>query len=128
MRIQADIDARRAILTNLQENSSLGINRFPQLVPDLQSATCLAYEKYDGTPMGEGGEMTGGIDYLKIFVEGMLERTFVYSLIDVEMQVENFVVLPEGKLRIRAVSSIQYIPVFPDCDPSLKVASTVAGD
>ncbi|OFV97113.1 MAG: hypothetical protein A3F68_10545 [Acidobacteria bacterium RIFCSPLOWO2_12_FULL_54_10] len=128
MRIQADIDARRAILTNLQENSSLGINRFPQLVPDLQSATCLAYEKYDGTPMGEGGEMTGGIDYLKIFVEGMLERTFVYSLIDVEMQVENFVVLPEGKLGFRAVPPFLGVPVDGYYETFQYVASTVAGD
>jgi hypothetical protein len=72
--------------------------------------------------------MAGGSASLKVFVEGMLERVFLYSLVDVEMQVENFVLLPEGKLGFHAVPPFVGVPPDGYYETLQYTACSVSGD
>jgi predicted unusual protein kinase regulating ubiquinone biosynthesis (AarF/ABC1/UbiB family) len=113
LQVQADIERKRAILENLQDVPGDHLCRFPRIVTELQSPTCLVYEQMNGVPLDR--ELVSGSGTasrtLEILAEGFLEQSLLLSLIDTEFQTENFLILEEGHLGFARLPAWIPVPV-----------------
>jgi predicted unusual protein kinase regulating ubiquinone biosynthesis (AarF/ABC1/UbiB family) len=130
LQVQADIERKRSLLGNLANAPSFHITRFPSLIAELQSPTCLIYEGMQGAPLDQEflPDSSTRSRSFRILVEAILEQSLLLSLIDTEMRLENFLVLPDGSLGYRALPAWISVPVEWHYELLQYVASSAAGD
>ena len=130
LQVQADIERKRTILGNLQKLPSDCVSRFPRVIADLQSPTCLAYEAMEGAALDK--ELLSDSDAanrsLRILAEGILEQSLLLSLVDTELLLDNFLVLPEGRLGFSTLPAWVSVPVEWHQELLQYVASSAAGN
>ena len=112
LRLHADIERKRSILTNLHRKSVESVSRFPRLIPELQSPSWLVYEAMEGAPVDQDAspEPTRRNANLEVFSEGILEQALLFSLVDADGQMENYLLLSDGTLGFRVLPAWHPIP------------------
>ena len=128
LQLQADVERKRGILRNLQDVPIRCVSQFPRLVPDLQSAQCIAYARMEGSPLlsVSGGSASSSSGHL--WAESLLEQSLLLSLIDGDAQPENYLVLPDGNLGFRTLPAWVPVPVEWHYELLQYVTSAVAGN
>lgn len=110
--LQADIERKRTILENLSRSPQDCITRFPKVVAELQTRRFLVYRAMEGEPVDaqlRAQSPQAGL-VLQRVVEGFLEQALLLSLLDADVQLENLITLPEGRVGFRIVPTLAPIP------------------
>ena len=127
--LSRDVGRKRTILENLETIPSGCVMRFPRVVHDLQSDTCLAYSGASaGGPALELDPDTPQAEKnLQRLVEGLLEQSLLISIVDADMLLDNY--LPNGgdTLGYRRLPTLAPVPVEWHYELLQYMASTVAG-
>jgi hypothetical protein len=110
--LEADVERKRTMLRNLQDIPFPCVSRFPRLVPELQSARCLAYERVEGSSLAEAlSSETEAAAALDRWSESWLEHPLLFSLLDADATVENYLLLPDGGVGFRTLPALAPVPV-----------------
>lgn len=130
LHLQSDIERKRTILINLEQSPSSSICRYPRMIGELQSPSCLVYEAMEGTPIAVETSQPpeSSKKSLQLVVEGLLDQSLFLSLIDAETHLENYIALPDGHLGFSSVPSLAPVPVEWNYEMLQYMACTVAGN
>ncbi len=129
LRLSRDIGRKRSILENLISIPKGCITRFPRLVPELQTDTCLAYSGIEtGSPALELDFDTPDVEKrLQQLVEGLLEQSLLISLVDSDMRLDAYPSNGEDSLGFRRLPTFAPVPVEWHYELLQYMASTIAG-
>lgn len=112
LRLQRDLERKRTMLTNLQDVFPDTVSVFPKIVGELQSSGWLGYENTPGdsahTLLARSEDKA---EVIHVLAEGFLEQCLVFSLVDAEFQLEELLVLDQGRLGFRTVPAWVSVPV-----------------
>ena len=130
LRLQSDLPRKRTILGNLGDVPSDSISRFPALVPGLQSDRWLGYEAATGRLLDDDLRLrpNPARRSLQRLTESLLEQCLLLSMVDADLEFENFLVLDDGSIGFRALPAFAPVPVEWHYEFLQYVASTVAGE
>ena len=107
-----EVERKRTMLRNLEEIPFHAVSRFPRLVAELQSDRCLAYEQAQGMPLSEAlSSETEGAAALDSWSESRLEQPLLFSFLDADASVDNYLLLPGGGIGFRTVPTLVPVPV-----------------
>ena len=111
--LQSDIERKRNILRNVNDLPESAVIRFPALVADLQSSSCLAYEGMQGEPLDAElrAESETQEKSFEIWAEAILEQSLLLSMVDVELAAESYLILPDMRLGHRWLPAWIPVPV-----------------
>ena len=110
--LEGDVERKRTMLRNLQDIPFQAVSRFPQPVAELQSERCLAYEQAKGLSLPEAlsGEKEAAAA-LDAWSESWLEQPLLFSFLDADASIDNYLLLPDGGIGFRTVPALAPVPV-----------------
>jgi hypothetical protein len=129
LQLQGDLERKRTMLNNLQDVIPDTVTQFPKMIAELQSPGWMGYESTTGDAiekhLSQAGDKTEAIHVL---AEGFLEQCLLFSLVDTEFEMEELVVLENGRLGFRTVPAWVTVPVESHQDLLQYLVAAVAGD
>ena len=129
LQMQADIERKRTLLSNLREVPGGITCRFPALIASLQSARCLAYEAAGGRPLEDDLRIrpTPASATLQSLTEALLEQSLLLSVVDADLLIENYL-WNNGGIGFRAVPALSPVPIEWHSEFLQYVVCVIAGE
>ncbi len=112
LQLQADIERKRILLSNLRDVPGSIMCRFPALIESVQSSQCLAYEAPGGRPVEDDFRIrpNPANASLQSLIETLLEQSLLLSVVDADLLIENYL-CNSGGIGFRAVPALSPVPV-----------------
>ena len=110
--LEGNVGRKRTMLRNLEDIPFQAVSRFPRLVLELQSEHCLGYEQAAGLPLPEAlSNEKEALPALDSWAESWLEQPLLFSFLDADASLDNYLLLPDGGIGFRTVPALAPVPV-----------------